>query len=402
MTRPRKRILGPFFYSALLAWGLVAIYGVVEVARPKVEMWLHQRAILQALRSSDTATRQGVVLKLEQESPAFARAYLVEALGDPSIDVQVAACRSLANHGYEPQTLIPVLAVTAADEKIESRLETARILSRIKALAASKVHSSADSQARAAVQVRSDSNAILYRLLKDRVPEVRAAAAGSLGKDGLDSSVAAELIAAAGDADRGVRLEIAQSLLRINGPGDRTAAGILTGLVADREPVADRSLAMKALLQASDETRNRAILALVELLSHTDPLVQPDVLECLGEAGPHARVALPALEKLLDDHEPGTRAAAARAILGMEESQNPRLTAVMIEMIADKTLAAEWRMDMLSRIKESAPTALGKASQELIRQLGDSNVNVRGSALELLSFIIQETRAEMPNQVQAR
>ncbi|MGD0040561.1 MAG: hypothetical protein ABSE84_09155 [Isosphaeraceae bacterium] len=63
----------------------------------------------------------------------------------------------------------------------------------------------------------------------------------------------------------------------------------------------DRSLAMNVLLQASEETRSRALLALVELLSRADPAVQPDVLACLGEAGPHARVALPALEKLLDD-----------------------------------------------------------------------------------------------------
>ena len=119
--------------------------------------------------------------------------------------------------------------------------------------------------------------------------------------------MAAELIAAAGDPDRGVRLEVARALLRINGPGDRTAAGILTSMVTDREPVGDRSEVLKALLQTSDETRNRAMLALAELLSHADPLVQPDVLDCLGEAGPHALVALPKLEKLLDDPEPATR-----------------------------------------------------------------------------------------------
>ncbi len=55
--------------------------------------------------------------------------------------------------------------------------------------------------------------------------------------------------------------------------------------------------------RARQETRSRAILALVELLSGGDPAVQPDVLACLGEAGPHAHVALPALEKLPDDPE---------------------------------------------------------------------------------------------------
>ena len=68
----------------------------VEVARPKVETWLEQRAILKALRSPNIETRRGVVRDLEHKSPAIARDYLVEALGDPSIDVRLAACRRLA------------------------------------------------------------------------------------------------------------------------------------------------------------------------------------------------------------------------------------------------------------------------------------------------------------------
>src|SRR5208337_3473414 len=115
MSRRRNRIFGPIMYAALLAWGLVAIYSGVEFATPRVENWLEQRRILKALRSPDIKTRQGVVLDLEHKSPAFARAYLVEALGDPSLDVRLAACHSLAHHGCEPQSLIPGLAAAADD-----------------------------------------------------------------------------------------------------------------------------------------------------------------------------------------------------------------------------------------------------------------------------------------------
>src|SRR5208337_4146535 len=69
----------------------------------------------QGAGSPDIKTRQGVVLDLEHKSPAFARACLVETLGDSSIDVRLAACHSLAHHGYEPQSLIPVLAAAADD-----------------------------------------------------------------------------------------------------------------------------------------------------------------------------------------------------------------------------------------------------------------------------------------------
>ena len=150
------------------------------------------------------------------------------------------------------------------------------------------------------------------------------------------------------------------------------------------------------------------------------------MLACLGEAGPQAHVALPALEKLLDDPEPGTRATVVRAILQIEDNLSPpaaggmaawgvgranpqrddklspRLTAVMLEMIADKKLAQEWRMEIMGKIKEIAPTALAKATPGLIRQLGDSNADVRRAALDLLQIIIEDTPAELPGHEAAR
>jgi hypothetical protein len=66
-------------------------------------------------------------------------------------------------------------------------------------------------------------------------------------------------------------------------------------------------------------------------------------------------------------------------------------------MITDKSLPQEWRMDILERIKEATPTALAKATPGLIRQLGDSDSDVRRAALDLLSIIIEDTRAEMPD-----
>ncbi len=47
----------------------------------------------------------------------------------------------------------------------------------------------------------------------------------------------------------------------------------------------------------------------------------------------------------------------------------PRLMAVMLEMIADKSLAQEWRMDILGRIKETAPTLsrAGRGSPKFLR-----------------------------------
>jgi hypothetical protein len=43
--------------------------------------------------------------------------------------------------------------------------------------------------------------------------------------------------------------------------------------------------------------------------------------------------------------------------------------AVMLEMIADKSLTQEWRMDILGRIKETAPTLSreGRGSPKFLR-----------------------------------
>jgi HEAT repeat protein len=226
-------MFGPLMFAALLAWGLVAIYSGVEFATPRVENWLEQRRILKALRSPDIKTRQQAVLSLEQQSPEFTRAYLLEPANDPSVDVGIAACRLLANQGADPKSLIPVLSAAADDDQIEVRVETARILGRILARAASEIRSSADSLKSPAVQLRSKCVSILYRLLKDRIGDVRAAAADLLGDGGLDPSVAAELIAAAGDSDRGVRLEIARTLLRINFDVRRAALDLLSIIIED-------------------------------------------------------------------------------------------------------------------------------------------------------------------------
>ena len=84
--------------------------------------------------------------------------------------------------------------------------------------------------------------AVLCRLLKDPDSEVRAAAAEGLG-EGAGAAAPRELIAAAADPDRNVRLAVAKAMLRRNGPDDPTASGLFCALVADpcRLPIGFRS-----------------------------------------------------------------------------------------------------------------------------------------------------------------
>ena len=282
-------------------------------------------------------------------------------------------------------------------------------------------------------ELGTESLAVLCHLLKDQSSDVRIQTARSLTVAGPDEASTSALIAAAGDSDRGVRLAIAEALLQLNGPDDRTAAKALCGLVADPGPVADRFQILKVLQRASEATQDQAMEALAGLLSHADPAVLPDLVACLGESGPRARAALPALEKLLDDHEPSTRAAAVMAIqaidgagtampgagmsamigigtpgagaaTGINATGKPsaRVLAVLLEMIAERNLPQDWRSYAFGQIHELNPKALSKATPSLILQLGDPSTDVRHAALELLQMVIEDTPAEMPGPAEGK
>ena len=145
--------------------------------------------------------------------------------------------------------------------------------------------------------------------------------------------------------------------------------------------------------------QEKALTALAGLLSHGDPLVLAELIECLTVAGPRARASLlPALEKLLYAEDPGTRAAAAKAITTMEERESPRVMAVMADLITEKILPQDLRLEALGRVHERNPAALAKVTPALIRQLGDPSADVRRAALELLSQIIEDTPARLPDR----
>ena len=161
------------------------------------------------------------------------------------------------------------------------------------------------------------------RLFKDPSRTVRAEATGALGEFGPDPAAVADLTAAVGDDDRTVRLAAARSLIKVNGPDDPTAARTLIAMVASPDAVPDRQEVLGVVKTMSEPVQDRAVAALVALLSHGDPDIVPDVIACLPEAGLRARAALPALEALLNDPEPGVLAAAGMAIVTIEGQEDP-------------------------------------------------------------------------------
>jgi HEAT repeat protein len=347
-------------------------------------------------------TRLAAMPDLYWEDDEFALPLLAEAARDQNEEVRIFACHCLVNKRAEPRLVMALLEDAVGSANDEVRLKAAWLLGRGSAQPDEAKAITASSRIDQASATRKEVFALLRRLLDDRSVKVRAAASSTLGEFGADPAAAAALTDAANDKDQGVRLAAATTLLKINGADDPTAAAILCGLVADPEPTAIRQAALNVVRLTSRKSQEQAIKALAGMISHVDPIVLPDVIHCLSTAGPIARVALPALDKLLDDHEPVTRAAAAKAIVTIEQAESPRVLAVMAELIAEKCLPQDWRIEALEVIKQRDPSALGSVSSALVCQLGDRSAGVRGAALELLSLIIPDTAAKMPGTAPSR
>ena len=198
------------------------------------------------------------------------------------------------------------------------------------------------------------------------------------------------------DGDRDVRLAAAKALLAVNGPGDPSAARVLVALIADPEPVGDRHQVLAALAAAGAETREQAVAALAGLLTRADPSVLPDVIDCLAAAGPVAKSALPTLEGLLKNKDANVRGSVGIAVAAIEGKGSPRAVKVLVGLVSDAEVPTGWRLAALESVREANPSALAGATPDLIRQLGDTDAGVRVAALEMLSQIVLDTRAELP------
>lgn len=390
MARRRRAISSPVFYAAVLACGLIGLYYGVELAVPRAKRWVERWTLSRRIRSADPRLRLATVLSMERMDPDLTSSCLIEAAHDPDAAVRVAACRTLATRDNHLGMTVPILAATARDANAQVRMETAQALGRIIAWSTERAKA-----ARAVPDALiSEMNSILIGLLKDPTSEVRTVAAGSLG-EGLGRAPP-ELVSAADDADRSVRLAVARSLARRNGPGDPATGRLLATLIADPAPFANRFEVLNLARQLGGVTCDQAVRALAGLVPRADAVVLPDVIACLGLSGPSAQVALPVLNKLLDDPEPTTRASAVMAILAIDENPNDRVLSALIDMVASKELAEGQRMDALSRLQETRPKTLVKTTPALIRQLGDQSAEARRVAAELLSLIVEDAPAEMP------
>ena len=92
----------------------------------------------------------------------------------------------------------------------------------------------------------------------------------------------------------------------------------------------------------------------------------------------------------------GMSGNAGMASPAADGHENPRVVAVLVRIVGDAEVQGDMRSNALGMVLAMNPAALSKAAPDLIRQLGNSNPNVRRTALDLLSMFIDVAPAELP------
>ena len=403
MSRPRRRMFGPLFYTTVTVAVLLTACVQLESCGPMIAAWLQERSLMRTLQSTDSRQREAALMALMSSGSTKIVPYLVQAAHDSRGERRVLACRYLITAGINPEVAVPILVAAASDTDPTVRFEAASSFGRLARGGVFGMERLMNTPlTRTAVDFRAASIPALRRLLKDQEGTTRVAAAEALGHFGPDAGAAADLTAATGDKERDVCLAAAQALLRVNGSADPSVGRRLVALVADPEPIADRRAVLDLVLSASTEVQDQAAVALAGLLNAGEISTTADVMECLVAMGPRARAALPAIERQLDDEDPAQRAGATIALASIEGKPTARVIHLLLKMVADLSVPVGWRQAAMGKIWEVDKTKVALATPILIRQLAAKNVDVRENAIEMLRGIVSEWPAELPDPAGAK
>ena len=218
-------------------------------------------------------------------SPAAVPA-LIQALQDPEKEVRQAAVSALGEVGAEAAAAVPDLVALLPQDGPRG-LHVVFPLSRI---------------GPAAVPA-------LIQALRGRDTDVRSRAAQVLGLIGPEAQAAAPtLVEVLRDPEARVRVRAAEALWQV--AQDPTGVALLAAVLGDEDGVLRRDAA-RFLGQMGPAARP-AVPALVEALRDADDATRVPVAEVLGRIGPGAAAAVPALaEALREPEDPISRTAAA-------------------------------------------------------------------------------------------
>ncbi|MBI2921951.1 MAG: HEAT repeat domain-containing protein [Planctomycetes bacterium] len=306
--------------------------------------------LVPALTDGDPGVRGAAVESLGQIGPRAGEAW--EALESGAtqgvLDDRVAAA-AVRIRGAEAVPLLVQLLLATAEP---TRLAAARELGALGAAAAPAVPDLVallgDAALRPAacaalVQIGDPAVDALVTALQHDVPEVRTAAAATLGKLGARTpAVAPALAQGLADEVKEPRDAALRALMAMGSEGrtefekalrgrSRAARTLAVWALGQLGPAAAGSLpALRAALKDGDDAYRKsvvkamarmgppAVAELAALLKHEHAGVREWSAQALGELGADAASALPALKAAMEDREPAVQAAAEEAVRKLE------------------------------------------------------------------------------------
>lgn len=295
------------------------------------------------------------------------RAGLKERAGS----VRRAAAEALGNLGTDARAAVPALAEALTDPDLRVRWAVADALGQL------------GPPARAAVPA-------LVEALSDPELPIRIAALDALGWIGADARSAVPLLLARlEDADSNLRWAAAAALVRIDRKTARAAVPLFIQGLQGKD-FRTRWHAVSYLMKVDREAkRGIPTTLLTGTLRDQDIGIRGMSAWILGEMGPKAKEAVPALTQALADPDEWVRTTAAPALVKILGRKATAAIPVLIEGLRDED--ADIREDCLRGLKTLGPVAR-EAVPAVTRRLRDENSTIRLLAAETLWRVSRDAR----------
>ncbi len=296
---------------------------------------------------------------------------LVALLGSDSQSTQQAAANNLIASGA---SAVPDLAAALGSNQAQTRAIAAYVLNEIGADAAAATPTLLDT-------------------LRDDDELVRALATSALTKVGLDQDVLLNVLVAAVQNESGLVKDIAAEALVGMGSNAVPALGNLlknkTASSLARQTAATLIGDIGQVAPLGESALRLALPILVESLNDGSSDVRKAAASTLGDFGPLADVAIPALSRALLDSDSTVSQIVAGSLSRIGQPSVPSLTAALS---SDNMLTRLYAADALWRLTKDSNLIL----PTLVSVLGSGNVEARELAALGLTYLGRQALPALP------
>ena len=358
-------------YQALVNKGQVSAIAspylpvVADSSRPETSSGISTEEALEQLEGETATTPEPATSGTDEFSE------LVASLSSNDTTERKAAADSLAASG---KAAVPELAAALESDSAPTRAAAAYALNEIGADAAAATPT-------------------LLEVIKDDDELVRALALSTLTQVGLDNDILLNVLVAAVQNESGLVRDIAaESLVNIGGDAVPALGRVLKNDAAD--DFAKRAAArLIGDINQADEIGNDAIQSIIPILTETlddgDSEVRIAAAKALGDFGPLADVAIPALSRSLRGDDDNMTQTVINSLLKIGDQATPTLKE---QLNSDDTITRLYAADAVWRITEDSSEIL----PTLIAVLSDGDVKDRELAALGLTYLGRQALPAVP------